>query len=534
MSKKTEWLLLAVICLVGGTLLFANLDLYDIWGDETFTFPKGSNIHEVIAYTKMVAITVHPPLYNIIQFTYSQLFSDMDTVKNRFFYAIFGFLNLIMVYILGKNLFDKKVALFATFLCATSPFLVMYSRMLRYYPMNTFFILLTIWLFLRLKEKGGWLRWLLFTLAGTALAYGNYLGIIVLFVLFLSVFSNPKYAREHWGRWVLSGIVIFLLYLPWMPVVTDQIGREYNPYPELAYQAEKESPRVAQRGFGIRGVAVNSIMKVGYLGYVFTLGETTYPWRWLITIPVAASFLLLFLFAVIKIRGPNKENLKFLIFLFLVSLLLLIPLSEIHRNFSSRTFQLPSKIVFMLPILLLLTAKSLAILRLQLPRAAFALIILAGNAYGLTNYYTGKQFLNPKYLAPWRQMLKDIESVADPQDLVLTDEEGLLHEMRISGYQLEVYGLVGALEKIQQNLEGGGAFHVFGVIRYRGDEQITLETLNVKRELEALYPLVNTWNYVPTTPEVAPFWKRFLGREPPDYVVQVFVFAIDQTSVENP
>ena len=37
-----------MILLLGAFLLFSNLDLYDIWGDEIFTFPKGDSYSEVL------------------------------------------------------------------------------------------------------------------------------------------------------------------------------------------------------------------------------------------------------------------------------------------------------------------------------------------------------------------------------------------------------------------------------------------------------------------------------------------------------
>ncbi len=534
MTKTTEWLILCVILILGGILLFSNLDLYDIWGDEIFTFPKGTNYKEVLEYTKAIAITVHPPFYNFIQFTYSELFSGMDTVKNRLFYAFFGFMNIIIVYHLGKELFNRKVALIAAFLCATSPFLVMYSRMLRYYPMNTFFVLIFIFLFLRYKRTKRWGDWILLTVAGTALAYGNYLGIIIIFVLFASLLLRFSENKDRIWKFALSAVVMFVLYLPWLPVVKSQIGREYNPYPELAYKAEQESPRVAQKGFGIKGVAFNSAMKVGFSGYVFTLGETTYPWRWFLTLPVLLSFAALFLYSFKWIRAPGEKNLQFLIFIFILSLLILIPLSEIHRNFSSRTFQLPSKIVFLLPIFLLIIAKSWSDLKKKASLIILGIIILSGNCYGLMNYFSGRQFLNPKFLAPWRTVQNDIENSGDPQDLILSDEEGLLHEMRITHFPLEVFGLVNAIEKVKQTFTERGRYHIYLVIRYRGDEQITLETLNVKKKLSELYPLVDTWNYLPSDPEAAPFWRRILGREPPEYLVQVFVFEVNQQVEDKP
>jgi hypothetical protein len=273
-------------------------------------------------------------------------------------------------------------------------------------------------------------------------------------------------------------------------------------------------------------------MKVGYLSYVFTLGETTYPWRWYITIPVIIAFLLIFLNALKRARAPGEQHLRLLLFILIAALVILIPLSEIHRNFSSRTFQLPSKIVFLLPIFLLMIVVVWYHLEKRALKVFLAVLIVVGNAYGLTNYFTGKQFLNPKFLAPWRQILMDIEAIAEPQDLVITDEEGLPWEMRLQESPIEVFGLVNSMEKVSQTLQERGSFHVFLLVRYRGDEQITLETLQVRDQLARVYPIVNILEYVPIPPETIPFWKRVLGREPPEHLIQVFLFNVTNQSEE--
>jgi hypothetical protein len=98
--------------------------------------------------------------------------------------------------------------------------------------------------------------------------------------------------------------------------------------------------------------------------------------------------------------------------------------------------------------------------------------------------------------------------------------------LRISRCPIETFGLVGALEEIQKVRLQGEPLQVFLVIRYRGEETITTEGLIVRDELKVLYPLVETHNYVPIDPEVAPFWKRILGKEPNPYLVEMYHFRV--------
>jgi uncharacterized membrane protein len=524
-DKKYRLILAAILCL-GGVLLFIHLGLFDLWGDEVFTYPKGHNLSEVVAHTKIVRNAVHPPLYNILHFLWIHTFAQLDLVRNRLLYAGFGLLNIVMVYLLGRDLYHRRLGLIAAFLCATSPFLVMYSRMLRYYPLSAFLVLLTVWLFLRFKRSQSWVDWVWVTLAGVVLIYADYLGMIVLGVIYLYFLLHWKTSKPLFPKLLLTAGIIFVAFLPWLPVLLEQTGRVYDPYPMLAQKAMQEAPRVAQKQAGIRGIMFNSIFKVGFLYYVFTLGETIYPWRWFITLPVMIAVFLLFLKSLNRIRSPDNDSTRFLLFILVASLLFLVVLSEIHTNFSSRTFQLPSKVMFLLPLMILLVARGWDSLKSRNWKLALGCILIAGNAYSLNNYFTGRQFLNPKYLAPWRQIQTEIERTAQPPDLVLTDEEAFLKQLDISRSRCDVFGLVGALTETQDRFRRVGPYDLYLVIRYRGDEQITMEGLLVLDKLKALYPLLETRDYVPVSPEAARFWERFLGKKPNAYMVEVYRFKV--------
>lgn len=534
MTRDTSWIPLGLILILGGVLLFANLDLYDIWGDEALTFPKGNNVGEVIEYTKLVGGTVHPPIYSLLQFSWMKVIAGWDTALNRSLYAFFGLLSLLLVYLLGRELFNRNVAIAATLLCALSPFLVQYSRMVRYYSLTTLLALLTIWFFFRCKRTGRWSDWGLFTLSGALFIYEDYLAVFVLFFMYLYLFINFKAYRDRLVKLLLSAAVIFILFLPWLPIVMSQVGGGYDPYPEHLEKVLVESPRIAQKEVGIRGIAFNSALKMGFLGYVFTLGETTYFWRWWITIPAVLSFAALFILAIVRRSKPGEGNAGPLAFLFLCTLLVTVVLSEIYGIFGSRMFQFPSKVMFLSPLFLLLVARGWTAIRSRTVQIIAAVLILAGNAYGLNNYYSGRQFLNPKFLAPWGQIQSDIEAAAEPQDLILTDEEAFAHQLKkVSNCPIEDFGLVGAVEKVEQILTERGSHDVFLVIRYRGDETIVMEGLRVRDELDERHTLVDTWSYVPADPEAASYWKSFLGRKPHPYLVDVYRFGVETAPEES-
>ncbi|TKJ40850.1 hypothetical protein CEE37_07770 [candidate division LCP-89 bacterium B3_LCP] len=528
MSESLHLVLLLIVLLLGGLFLFTDLDRYDYWGDESLTFPKGETFADVLKYSKLVPSQVHPPLYNFLQFTWNKLFPRSDISANRFLYALFGFVSIGLVYLLGKELFSKKIGLAASLLVATSPYFIEYSRMVRYYPLTAMLALLTIYTFVRYQKSGRWVDWSWFTISGVFLIYEDYLGWTVLLVLYLYLFINWKVNKERLIRWLLAALVMFALFSPWVPVLLSQIGRESNPYPELAQQAIEQAPRLAQKGVGLRSMIFNDVMKIGYLGNVFTIGETTYPWRWVVTVPVYLSFLLLFIIALVRSRNPAEKNARFMIFITLFALVILIILSDIYGVFSSRMFQFPTKAMFLLPLFLLLMVKSWDYLQKTSAQLVVGVILIGGNLYGVNNYFSGQQFLNPKFLVPWRQITGDLEKIAQPEDLILNDEEAFIYTPIVGEKKVEKFGLVDALEKVEKTFHERGPMNVFLTIRYRGDEQITMEGLKVLAKLEDRYPLVDKLCYTPTDREAVPYWKRFLGRELKPHLLEVYQFRVEK------
>jgi hypothetical protein len=189
-------------------------------------------------------------------------------------------------------------------------------------------------------------------------------------------------------------------------------------------------------------------------------------------------------------------------------------------------FQFPSKVLFLAPITFVLISYGLIRVRKKVLALVLLLVILSGQAYGLNNYFQGKQFLNPKYLVPWVKIEQDISARAGQQDLILSDEEAFFHTLKATRCPIESFGLVGALEKVDQTLKTKGPMTVYLVIRYRGDETIVVEALKVRDQLESIYPKLNVWQYVPADPEAVPYWKRFLGKEPYPFLVEVYRFQV--------
>jgi len=145
--------------------------------------------------------------------------------------ALFGFLSVWMIYLIGKIIFSKKEALLAAFLSATAAHFIYFSQQARGYSGLLFFALCSFYFFLRSLQKGNlmwWASYLFFT------AVAVYMYFFALIIIPAQIFFVIVCLLEQWiakkkpGEFSLSkkqllcfslslvsiGVITFLLYLP--------------------------------------------------------------------------------------------------------------------------------------------------------------------------------------------------------------------------------------------------------------------------------------------------------------------------------
>ena len=142
LEKYSFW----AIFILAAFTRFTGLVRRDFWYDEAFSgVAIKENFQDMI---QMIINDVHPPLYYIALKSFS-LFFDYSIFGIRLFSAIFGLLSIWALYILAKELFNVKVARWASLLAVVSPFTIQYSQEARMYSMLMFFILIAAYFFIR-------------------------------------------------------------------------------------------------------------------------------------------------------------------------------------------------------------------------------------------------------------------------------------------------------------------------------------------------------------------------------------------------
>jgi|GEM_PF-2733419 len=131
--------------------------------------------------------------------------------------ALFGTAMILILYLVGRRLFDGRVGLLAAGLYAFLPFAINVAQYARYPSQLQFFSLLTVYLFYLAIERGFVTRYLYWAFFFYALTYLSWEGSAFLVpALFAGVFAVKRRdfswlkEKHFWFAWCLLAMVVFL------------------------------------------------------------------------------------------------------------------------------------------------------------------------------------------------------------------------------------------------------------------------------------------------------------------------------------
>jgi len=170
-----------------------NLGYHDFWYDEVIT----------ISYAQHPWSNWNAPLYWILLHYWIKIFR-VSEFSLRFPSLIFNFLSVILTFLLGKELFNKKVGIIASIFIGLSPFHLWYAQEARDYSMVLFLGTLSSYLFFKAIKEERVKLWLFFILVSLCGLYTSYFYIF----LFLAQGSYLIFLRKF--KVDLKVIICFL------------------------------------------------------------------------------------------------------------------------------------------------------------------------------------------------------------------------------------------------------------------------------------------------------------------------------------
>lgn len=171
-----------------------------------------------------VKIDGHPAGIQVFLYYWTKLFGYREWVIKLPF-AVMGVASVYFVYGIGKKWFNETVGLLSAAYVASIQFTVMYSQIARPYMSGMFFSLLMVYYWSNLMShptKSFHKNYWLFIISAALCAYNHHFSLLFVAIVGLSglFFIQKKYLL----RYVLSGVVIFVLYIPHLNIFFYQLN----------------------------------------------------------------------------------------------------------------------------------------------------------------------------------------------------------------------------------------------------------------------------------------------------------------------
>lgn len=366
LSKSKIYIFL--ILLLSFILRLINLN-QSFWLDEAAQVIESAR---PLAFQFQILSDFHPPFYHVL--LHFWMYLGQSEIWIRLLSVIFAVLSVYVAYILAKEFTHDKNALVSALFLAIAPYHVWYSQEARPYML---FVLISLFSTLCLIKK----KWFLYAFSVILSIYSFYFSIFMLIGhLFYVIFLNRKLMKKY----VLSNIIAFLTFLPWMPFFIKQLqngmfGAFSGWSNVVSVSAMKLIPLTFAKFVYGRGSIDNNI----YYG--------------LYILPV----MLIFLYSVYIISTDRRGKILLILFFF--------PL--VFAFIASFYFPItaPQRLIFLLPLFYLIIAKA----------ADFAVyswkillgVVIITSLVGVLDYYTNPNVQREQ----WRQAVNYVNSISNPK-----------------------------------------------------------------------------------------------------------------------
>ena len=447
-------------------LLFHNLDLLPIWGDEQFTLDVVRQPWAAIP--PILQADIHPPIYYFLARLWTQLpWPGSGIAELRALSATICLVATVAVDFLWLRNTSKTTRLWFLTLWCLSPSLLMYSRMGRSYSLQLLVSVVAIHFALRfLDEPSSRRRLLTYALAAGTLLYTHYLpGLAVAGATALMLAWRWIRQRDFLKPLLISNALVALLYLPWVATLAESVSRVSSAEPYWLMQ----------------NVALETAVKLAYWFTSFTFGEAFPTWAIALGVVLGPWVLWLLRHGIMPQRLLHRQSRR-PPWLPLVSVVALI--GYLGATAWVTFAFVGARLLFVLPFYLLLLLAG----RERKPRAGTVICtgLLVVSLGSLTSYFNKQGFLNQGYLVPFGEIARYVRDHSTGSDTPSrgTSTTGAL--MLVEGYNTDPSPLLAALDG---DIE---------TIKIRGEPTETLASKRVnERRFDTIWYLRNTHDISP-------------------------------------
>ncbi len=223
-NKETKYLL-GLILFVAILLRFWNAFAIPYTYDELSSLFRSQyeSFSELIQ--EGVMIDAHPAGGQILWFYWTKLFGTEPFIV-KIPYLLMGLGSVVLTYSVGQKWFNSQTGIVSAAYVASIQYTVMYSQIARPYISGMFFVLLMVLFWTRLMQnpESHLKRNAVFYILSSALcAYNHHFSLLIAAMVGLSgLFLLP---RKYLLRYIISGLLIFLLYTPHLKIFFVQLSK---------------------------------------------------------------------------------------------------------------------------------------------------------------------------------------------------------------------------------------------------------------------------------------------------------------------
>lgn len=214
-SSWGQWFLLVLIVGIGFCLRTYDLGFIDLMADENTSFDTIRGIlHKGVPEPASHIWYTRGPAYHYMVALWLRLVGD-SAVNARFLSVLWGTASLVLVFIFTREITGIGVALAVVAILTINPWALMMSRIIRFYQVLQFMIILSFWLFFKgfVERKGRVYQYGFFiALTFAMLNQEVTLTLLPCFLIGFLFFYRPFYWSVDWPI-VLSSLMSMVIFI---------------------------------------------------------------------------------------------------------------------------------------------------------------------------------------------------------------------------------------------------------------------------------------------------------------------------------
>lgn len=384
-------LLLILILSLGFFLRVYNLSEESIWFDEACTLQSAEKPTLGGVLESVQRLEGNPPFYYLLMRYWIRIFGDSE-FSARFPSVVFGTLSILIVFLIGKELFDDKTALASSLIMSASMLNILYSQEARTYSLFVMLAALSTLYFIKsLKQNRINVPYVILTIA---VLYTHYLAILLLILQIFTYILFYKRFKLGFKKFLMTQIIVYLLYIPGIVM--------------LCLQASS-----------IQSALYGALsLKIGIPSFIARLGGLNF------FIPFIIIFLILLILGLFKIDSYNTlKKIRFNQTLFFILLSILLVAYLIFSSHLTRSIFIIRYTLFVYPLFYILFARGFIKLRTSY-KAIIALLFISVTIFSVLNYH-----LDMPKKEQWRDAAAFAEQNVGDDELVIVIHRDMIYPL---------------------------------------------------------------------------------------------------------